>query len=113
MTQNKNLSLKKEIEKMKEEINKLIRRLLFWVLKDKIRAYAISHVIPEIDLIQFKGEITEYVKLEMALKIGTELLKDGAIEIEEEFFNPAKKDVRYIMRLYCVNFGKKILTPKD
>lgn len=86
-------------------MKKIIRKVLFWLLKDKVRAYCISQIISDIDLVQSNGDITEYVKLEMAHKIGRELLKDGAIEIEIDDWKQFN-GTRYIMRVYCVNFNR-------
>ena len=68
---------------MKKWIERKLRKILFWVFKYKIKAYATSKIVSDIELVQSKGDIVEYVKREMAHQIGMKLLEDGAIEIEE------------------------------
>lgn len=86
---------------MKKFINRKIRKILFWLFKDRIKAFAISTVIDEFDMIQSKGDIVDYVKKEMAIKMGVQLLEEGAIDIEREVLI-GDFGRRYTMRLYVL-----------
>ena len=89
-------------------MKKLIRKLLFWALKKNIRSYAVSKIISDIDMMHpdRESEIVAYTMKDMASQIGMELLKDGAIEIEEDDWDRFNGR-RYIMRVCCVNFKHK------
>jgi len=90
---------------MKKIINRKIRKILFWLLKNRIKGFAISKVLSGEEMVTSKMGMVDYIKREMAHEIAMKLLEDGAIDIEEEDF-PQFNGRRYIMRLY-------VLPPKN
>ena len=69
---------------MKKKLEKYIKRLVRWAFKDRILIYRHSQFIDEIDLIQSKYKVIDYVKREIANKLVEKMLEDGVIDMEQE-----------------------------
>ena len=69
---------------MKKKIEKYIKRLVRWAFQDRILIYRHSQFIDELDLIQSKEKVINYVKREIANKLAEKMLEDGVIDMEQE-----------------------------
>ena len=89
---------------MKKEIKKLIKRILLWIFKDRVEVFHIQQSISDFDMIQSHGEVESYIKRDIAIKIGEELLNKGFLEIEKEY-DPRFKAILLRAKLYCIKIG--------
>lgn len=86
---------------IKKKIKQFKRKIFFRFFKDRIVVLRINQTISNVDLAQSKGEIENYVKKEMALKIGEKLLEDNLLEIES-YDDPEIKGRILKAKLYCI-----------
>ena len=87
-------------------MTKIIRKILIWLFKDRIRTFCISKILSDQEIVHSRNDIISYTKNEMAHQIGMKLLEDNFLEIEEEKF-PQFAGRRFIMKFYGLKLHSK------
>lgn len=82
-------------------MNKIIRKLLIWALKRKIRAFYVARVVSADEMNQSKENILAYTRADMLKSLADELFKEGFIK-EELFPNKQQDAVEIRMKIHVL-----------